>query len=100
MVTSDGGAYAHLSFRLALKDLWATPWSERWRVVPFLGVGIYEEGDGKDLGGPVEFRSGVEVSYRVGRRWWLGATLYHLSNGVLYDSNPGEESLALTLSWR
>lgn len=100
MVTGDGAAYAHLSFRLTLKDLWRTPWPERWRVVPFLGMGLYEEGDGKDLGGPVEFRSGVEVSYRAGRRWWLGATLYHLSNAVIYDSNPGEESLLLTVSWR
>lgn len=100
MTTGDGAAYAHLSFRLTLKDLWATPWSDRWRVVPFLGVGVYEAGDGKDLGGPVEFRSGVEVSYRAGQRWWLGATLYHLSNAVIYDSNPGEESLVVTLSWR
>ncbi len=100
MVTGDGAAYAHLSLRLALKDLWRAPWPERWRVVPFLGVGVYEEGDGKDLGGAVEFRSGVEVSYRAGRNWWLGATLYHLSNAVIYDSNPGQESLVFTVSWR
>lgn len=100
MVTGDEGAYAHLSFRIPLHEIWSDGWPERWRVVPFTGVGVYEEGDGKDLGGPVEFRSGIEVSYRVGRRWWLGAALYHLSNAVLYDENPGEESLVAMLSWR
>jgi hypothetical protein len=68
--------------------------------VPFTGAGLYEEGDGKDLGGPVEFRSGLEVAVRAGARWWVGLSYYHLSNAVLYDRNPGEESLVLVVSRR
>lgn len=98
--TDDGGGYGYLGFRVPLGELWPDRWPDRWRVVPYTGVGIYTAGDGKDLGGPVEFRSGLEVSYRGGERWWLGVNFYHLSNGVLYDRNPGSESLVLTLSWR
>jgi hypothetical protein len=96
----DGAAYVYTSFRIPLAEIWPATWPRRWRVVPFTGVGLYEEGDSKDLGGPVEFRSGLDVDYRLGDRWWLGVSFYHLSNGVLYDLNPGEESLVLQLSWR
>lgn len=70
--------------------------SERWVVTPTVGVSFYEEGDGKDLGGPAEFRTGLEIAYRL-RRGRLGVLFYHLSNAGLYDHNPGANSL--TLSW-
>lgn len=100
MATGDDALYGYLSFRIPLAELWPDDWPERWRVVPHLGVGVYDRGEGKDLGGPVEFRTGLEVGYRTGRRWWVGLNFYHLSNAVLYDLNPGEESLVLTVSWR
>ena len=70
--------------------------SERWVVTPHVGVSVYEQGDGKDLGGPVEFRTGLEIACRL-RRGRLGILFYHLSNAGLYDHNPGSNSLAL--SW-
>ena len=37
-----------------------------WRLTPGFAVSIYEEGsEGKDLGGPVEFRSSLELSRRL-----------------------------------
>jgi hypothetical protein len=96
----DGAGYAYVSFRLPLAEIWREHWPQRWRVVPFTGVGLYTAGDSKDLGGPVEFRSGLDVDLRLSEDWWLGLSFYHLSNGVLYDLNPGEESLVLQLSWR
>jgi hypothetical protein len=94
MVNADGGFFAYTGFGL--------PWAlgRRWEVTPYTGVGIYSAGDGKDLGGPVEFRSGLEVSLAVGERSRLGLSFYHLSNAVLYDLNPGEESLSLVYSYR
>jgi len=96
----DGAGYVYATFRFPLTELWPEKRPRRWRVVPFTGVGLYADGDSKDLGGPVEFRSGLDVDYRLAEDWWLGLSFYHLSNAVLYDLNPGEESLVLQLSWR
>ena len=99
-VTGDEAVYGYLSFRLDLSRALADwPW-EQWRAVPFTGVGLYERGDGKNLGGAVEFRSGLEVARRLGRAGWLGLSYAHLSNAGLYDVNPGEESLVLVWSSR
>lgn len=78
----------------------------RWVVTPALGAGIYDPSDeGKDLGGPVEFRSSLEIAYRLrdkdgpqGGGPRIGLIFYHLSNAVLYENNPGSNSLALTFS--
>ena len=106
----DGGTYAYLSFRLdAAETLAALTGGDppppaagrRWRLIGYTGVGHYRAGDdGRDLGGPVEFRSGLEVSRRLGPRTRLGLSFDHLSNAGLYDSNRGSESLVLVWSWR
>lgn len=100
MAHGEGGGYAYSTLRVPFDRLWPERWPERLRVTPYTGVGFYEPGDGKDLGGPVEFRSGIDLGWRAGERLWIGLSFYHLSNAVLYDENPGEESLVLTLSWR
>lgn len=94
LVNEDDGFYGYGSLRFPFHR------GERWRLTPYTGLGIYSAGDGKDLGGPVEFRSGLEVAARVGRSWWFGVNYFHLSNAVLYDRNPGAESLVLTFSFR
>ncbi|MEM6454517.1 MAG: acyloxyacyl hydrolase [Acidobacteriota bacterium] len=74
--------------------------SEHWVVTPSFAVSLYDEGDeGKDLGGPIEFRSGIEIAARFANGHRLGLTLYHLSNARIYDRNPGSESLVLTWSF-
>jgi hypothetical protein len=98
LITAEHSAYLYVGTRLELplgKRL-----GGRWRLVPQSGVGLYRLGDGKDLGGPVEFRSGLELDLRLGAGHDLGLVFYHLSNAVLYDHNPGEESLALQWTWR
>ncbi|MEM7483401.1 MAG: acyloxyacyl hydrolase [Acidobacteriota bacterium] len=89
MVNDDGGYYLWSGFRYD----WHL--NDRWRVTPSLGTGIYSAGEGKNLGGPVEFRSSLEISFEVADRTRLSLNLYHLSNGILYDLNPGSESLVL-----
>ncbi|MBT5810587.1 MAG: acyloxyacyl hydrolase, partial [Rhodospirillaceae bacterium] len=54
--------------------------------------------DGKDLGNTVEFRSGVELAYRLDDRARLGVAFHHISNASLSDNNPGTETLTLTFS--
>lgn len=61
-------------------------------------AGLYEEGSGADLGGPIQFRSGVEVGYqnKMGVRMSLGVD--HRSNAGLYSSNPGLETVHFRVS--
>ena len=96
MASSQGALYAYGGFR------WNLPLGKRWVVTPNWAAGLYYAGkeDGKDLGGVVEFRSGVELAWRLNERSRIGLCLYHLSNGGLYDFNPGTESLILSYDIR
>ena len=67
-------------------------------VTPNFAVGLYGDGDGKDLGHAVEFRSGVEVAYRFDDYSRLGLSFTHISNAGLDERNPGVESLVLMYS--
>lgn len=60
--------------------------------------GYYHQGNGKDLGKGLEFRSSVEVGWRFGDGWRIGLEAYHLSNAQLGDINPGGGSLVLGLT--
>lgn len=88
--TTDRAAWVYAGLRA---DVEAGP---AWRVSPSFAVSLFDDGDGKELGGPVEFRSGLEISYLVGAVSRLGVTFHHLSNADLYDDNPGSNSLLLT----
>jgi hypothetical protein len=89
MRTSKGIVYGYAGFRLDF------PIAERWVTTIGFGAGNYHHGDGKKLGGPVEFRSSIELARRFGESSRLGIQLYHLSNAGLYEHNPGSESLVL-----
>lgn len=94
MANTDGGLYGYAGFRLEV------PVGERWLLVPQTAAGVYDRGDGKDIGGSIQFRSGLELAYRLTEAHSLGAVFYHLSNAGLERPNPGSESLALVWSWR
>jgi lipid A 3-O-deacylase len=74
------------------------PLGERWTFSPSWAAGLYHRSVSFDLGGPLEFRTGVELAYRMANGARLGVCLYHLSNGGLFERNPGSESLVLTYS--
>ena len=61
-------------------------------------TGIYNAGDGLELGGPIVFRSGAEVGWQNNRGWRFGLSFDHRSNAGIYDHNPGVETLQLRLS--
>lgn len=88
----DGAVWAYLGFR--------TDWSlgERWVLTPSFAASYYEQGDSKDLGHALEFRSGLEIARRLRNGHRLGFLLYHLSNASISADNPGEESFLLTYS--
>lgn len=89
IVTGDDGAYGWGGFRLEL------PLGDRFSLVPHVGAGLYDRGDGKDLGGAIQFRSGLEGAWLLTPRMRLGLVYYHLSNAGLERPNPGSESLSL-----
>ena len=51
-----------------------------------------------DLGGPVEFRSGLELGYESDRGWRIGLGFDHRSNAGIESRNPGLETVHLRLS--
>ena len=73
--------------------------SAHWVVSPSFAVTLYEEGDSKDLGGSLHFRSSLELSYRFASGRRVGVGFYHLSNAGLEDRNPGQNSLVLVVSF-
>lgn len=85
----DNSYWAYFSFRYDWKV------NERFTITPQTGASYYEEGDGRDLGGPLEFRSGLEFSFRLKQGGRIGLLFYHLSNADIYDENPGSNSLVL-----
>ena len=61
-------------------------------VIPSFTPGIYEQGDGKDLGHIIEFKSEVQVSLDLPKDSQFGFSYNHLSNASLGDKNPGANS--------
>jgi hypothetical protein len=72
---------------------------ERWSWTFGLAAGYYDYNGGDDLGGPLEFQSRLVLERRWDSGWKAGLALMHLSNGNIYEFNPGSERLLLTLSF-
>ena len=72
--------------------------SENWQFKPSFGIGLFEKGEDLDLGGSVEFRTGLAFTYNISERIDIGAELAHLSNSRIYKSNPGTETLSLSIA--
>ncbi len=87
MANSDGGGAAYAG---VLVDLY---FGNRLVLTPSFAPGVYLHGASKDLGGPIEFRSQVELSYRFDDRSRLGFGISHMSNAHIYNKNPGTEIL-------
>jgi lipid A 3-O-deacylase len=91
--TSESAAYVYAGLNWNVTLL-----PNQLYLVPNFAVGAYKEGDGKQLGGALEFRSGIEIDYQFPNQHQIGIALNHISNASLYDRNPGEESILLIYS--
>lgn len=89
MANADGAFYVYtgINFDLLFFD--------HFLFAPGFAGGYYANGRGKDLGYPIEFRSGIELGWQFADWHRLGIHFYHLSNASLGRRNPGEESLVL-----
>jgi len=92
MSGAQGSLYVYGGFRFEL------PLDERWTFSPGWAAGLYHRSPVFDLGGPLEFRTSVELAYRLSGGSRVGLCLYHLSNAGFFTRNPGSESLVLTYS--
>jgi lipid A 3-O-deacylase len=92
MGTADSAlyGYAGLGFELFF--------GPRVVITPNAAFGAYADGDGKDLGSTIEFRTGLELAYRFDDYSRLGLAFHHISNASIDENNPGTESLVLTYS--
>ena len=70
----------------------------RFVLTPLVAAGVCHQGDGVDIGGTFEFRESLEIAYRLGERLRAGAALAHISNGNIYENNPGQNDLLLTIA--
>ena len=92
MATARGSTYLYggINFDLLFWD--------HILFAPGFAAGWYASGSGKNLGYPLEFRSGIELSWQFDDWRRLGIHFYHLSNASIGHRNPGEESLDIYYS--
>ena len=85
MFTADSAAYVYTGVQAnySIGSL---------NIIPSFTPGIYNQGDGKDLGHLVEFKSEVQLSLNLPKDSQLGFSYNHLSNASLGDKNPGANS--------
>ena len=67
-------------------------------VVPSFAPGYYEEGDGKDLGMALEFKSELKFSFDIFKDSKIGYSYSHISNNEWGDKNPGVDNQTISFS--
>ena len=66
-------------------------------ITPSFAPGYYHEGNGKDLGSPLEFKSEVQMTFNLSDTTHIGMSYNHISNASLGDKNPGANSYMFNL---
>ena len=85
MITADNAAYFYTGVQANYK-LGAL------NFTPSFTPGLYEKGNGKDLGHALEFKSELQLSLELPKESQFGFSYNHLSNASLGDKNPGANS--------
>ena len=61
-------------------------------INPSFAPGYYGEGNGKDLGYPLEFKTELQLAFDLSDSTHLGMSYNHISNASLGNKNPGANS--------
>ena len=85
MITADNAGYIYTGVQAQYKI-------GALNITPSFTPGLYHEGDGKDLGHLLEFKSEVQLSVDFSKSSKLGFSYNHISNASLGDKNPGANS--------
>ena len=90
MITADNAAYVYTGFQVTYQ-------SGSLNITPSFTPGLYSEGDGKDLGHVIEFKSEIQLSMELSSGTEIGISYNHISNASLGDKNPGANSYMFNL---
>ena len=85
LITADNAGYIYTGIQAQYK-------LGNLNITPSFTPGLYHEGDGKDLGHLLEFKSEVQISLDIFNNSELGFSYNHISNASLGDKNPGANS--------
>ena len=85
-VTENSAVYVYTGIE------WNVDMGKKILFTPSFAPGLYHEGDGKDLGHVLEFKSEVQFSYAASNSTSFGVSYNHVSNASLGDKNPGANS--------
>ena len=85
MITADNASYFYTGIQAQYKI-------GVLNITPSFAPGYYNQGDGKDLGHALEFKSEVQLSLDLPKDSQFGFSYNHLSNASLGDKNPGANS--------
>ncbi|WP_075522039.1 acyloxyacyl hydrolase [Candidatus Pelagibacter communis] len=85
-ITENSAAYVYTGVE------WNVDMGGGLLFTPSFAPGLYHEGDGKDLGHVLEFKSEVQLSYATSDKSSFGLSYNHVSNASLGDKNPGANS--------
>ena len=90
-ITENSAAYLYTGVE------WNYKMGKKLKFTPSFAPGLYYEGDGKDLGHVLEFKTEVQASYSISESTSLGVSYNHISNASLGDKNPGANSYMINL---
>ena len=85
LITQDNATYFYTGVQAMYKV-------GAFNITPSFTPGIYNQGDGKDLGHALEFKSEVQLSLDLPKESQFGFSYNHISNASLGDKNPGANS--------
>ena len=85
MITADNASYFYTGVQAQYKI-------GVLNLTPSFAPGYYNEGNGKDLGHALEFKSEVQLSLELPKESQFGFSYNHLSNASLGSKNPGANS--------
>ena len=85
LLTSDSAAYIYTGVEAQYKIGFLN-------FNPSFAPGLYHEGDGKDLGHVLEFKTELQISLDMSESSQFGLSYNHLSNASLGSKNPGANS--------
>ena len=85
LITADSAGYIYTGIQAQYK-------LGVLNFTPSFTPGLYFEGNGKDLGHLIEFKSELQISLDLSKSSELGFSYNHISNASLGDKNPGANS--------
>ena len=85
LITADNATYLYTGVQAQYKI-------GNLNLTPSFTPGLYNQGNGKDLGHVLEFKSELQLSLDLSKESQLGFSYNHMSNASLGEKNPGANS--------